>query len=689
LIQETAVYLRQVSQGWGAIQSQLQVKTQLQSGPHFIRVVPYQDPYGLDWLVVLVLPEADLMATIRANVYRTIGLSGLALLGAIGLSIWTAKRIIQPIVSLNQAASAVTTEDKEMPPTRPTVIRELETLRRAFEHMVAQLNASLQAVKDRENTLATFLNGVPVGVSVHDPAGQILFLNRQAKEILAKDLMIAEAEQLSEAYQLYVAGTDQLYPTDHLPVVRGLRGETAYVDDIEIDTGDRRIPLEVYTIPGRDETGQIRYAMAAFQDITLRRQGEILRSYYERDLEQQVAAKTASLSASEATQRALIHAIPDLLMRVGRDGMPRRIYNLDALQWSGRFDPQQSIYDQLPPAIAQQRRDCLERALDTGKIQTQEYEFLQNDQLFCEEARIVPVTADEVLLVVRDISERHRIERMKTEFVSVVSHELRTPLTAMRGALGVLATGILAARPQKAQRMMQMAIHNTDRLIRLVNDILDLERLQSGKVELTLEPCQVQDLVQQALESIEPFALEANITLRAQTLEATLLANPDALVQALTNLLGNAIKFSPPGSLVWVRVAPENAPARGVSAARSASQSVAVGATEPAPPPGPTLEQFLPNIAVTPTPAPQGGQPPASLLFSVTDKGRGIPSDRLESIFNRFQQVDVSDSRQKGGSGLGLAICKSIIEQHGGAIWVESELGKGSTFYFTVPLKAV
>ncbi|MBD2166533.1 PAS domain S-box protein [Calothrix membranacea FACHB-236] len=246
------------------------------------------------------------------------------------------------------------------------------------------------------------------------------------------------------------------------------------------------------------------------------------------------------------------------------------------------------------------------------------------------------------------LRERQQIDQMKDEFISVVSHELRTPLTAIHGALGMLGTGIFEKRPERAKEMLTIALNNCDRLVRLVNDILDLERLDSGKTQLIMETCQINTLMQQAVETVQVIATQAAINLEFTPLFVTITAAPDAIVQTLINLLSNAIKFSPANSTVWL-----------------------------------TAELATAELNLKQTKFSMTGP---YVLFSVKDQGRGIPSEKLETIFGRFQQVDVSDSRQKGGTGLGLAICKSIVQQHGGQIWVESILGQGSTFYFTLPL---
>ncbi|MEH2128797.1 ATP-binding protein [Nostoc sp.] len=236
--------------------------------------------------------------------------------------------------------------------------------------------------------------------------------------------------------------------------------------------------------------------------------------------------------------------------------------------------------------------------------------------------------------IAEDITELEQINLIKSEFIGIVSHELRTPLTAIRAALGLLQTGIYDKKPDKFKRMIEIAAIDSDRLVRLVNDILDLERLESDRAVLEKTTCNAADLIQQAVAVVQAIANQQNITFKIHPTNAQVWAAADAIVQTLTNLLGNAIKFSPADSTITLSVQ----------------------------------------------------QQTDRVLFQITDRGRGIPADKLEAIFGRFQQVDASDSRTKGGTGLGLAICRSIIDRHGGQIWAESTLGVGSTFFFTLPL---
>jgi signal transduction histidine kinase/DNA-binding response OmpR family regulator len=240
------------------------------------------------------------------------------------------------------------------------------------------------------------------------------------------------------------------------------------------------------------------------------------------------------------------------------------------------------------------------------------------------------------------LTQRSELDHLKDEFISTVSHELRTPLTSIRGALGLLSSGVIGDVDAKAQNLLRIAVTNTDRLIRLINDILDLERMESGRAPLQIRRCSLRELAQQAIESMSGMADASTVHLElapltpAQSAAAEALffdGDSDRILQVLTNLLSNAIKFSPSASTVRI---------------------------------------FTEATA-------------DSILFKVSDEGRGIPADQLDIIFDRFQQVEPSDARQKGGTGLGLAICRSIVQQHCGSIWAQRNLGPGTTLYVMLP----
>lgn len=298
----------------------------------------------------------------------------------------------------------------------------------------------------------------------------------------------------------------------------------------------------------------------------------------------------------------------------------------------------------IPEALREAHRRGVERYLSTGEavVSGKRLELTalhREGREFPIELTISPLQTEHgqtFNAFLRDITERREVQRAKDEFISIVSHELRTPLTSIRGSLGLLAGGALSDSPAKGERMLQIALENTDRLVRLINDILDIERMESGKAEVEPQGCEAGRLVRDAADTMQTAAEQSGVQLEVSGGHGVLWADPDRVLQTLTNLLSNAIKFSAAGGRVWLE-----------------------------------CEEH-------------GGE----MVFRVRDEGRGIPPDKLETIFERFQQVDSSDSRGKGGTGLGLAICRSIVEQHGGRIWAESTIGQGSTLQFTLPLAA-
>ena len=234
-----------------------------------------------------------------------------------------------------------------------------------------------------------------------------------------------------------------------------------------------------------------------------------------------------------------------------------------------------------------------------------------------------------------DITELKRIDRMKTEFVSTVSHELRTPLTSIRGALGLIAGGVAGPLPEAAKTLVDIAKNNCERLIRLVNDILDNEKIESGKMRLDLQVADIGKLVRQAIIAIEGFAGQHQVQVLLQAPDEPLQVrlDSDRIIQVLTNLLSNAVKFSSPKSAVQVKIT-----------------RVAKG-----------------------------------VRVEVTDHGPGIPEEFRSRIFQKFSQADSSDTRQKGGTGLGLNISRMLVEKMAGHIGFSSQAGAGATFFFEMP----
>jgi PAS domain S-box-containing protein len=243
-----------------------------------------------------------------------------------------------------------------------------------------------------------------------------------------------------------------------------------------------------------------------------------------------------------------------------------------------------------------------------------------------------------LVAIVRDASERKRVERLKSEFVSTVSHELRTPLTSISGSLGLLSGGAAGPLSETAQRLVSIAHRNSQRLIRLINDILDLEKIEAGKLAFTRAPVSIHDLAVEAIDANQAYAQEHGIelVLKAVPEDTTVTGDRDRLMQVITNLLSNAIKFSPRGEKVDVRV-------------------MRAGDT---------------------------------VRLTVADHGPGIPEEFRPRMFTRFAQADSSDARGKGGTGLGLAVAREIVEHHSGHLTFETEIGHGTAFHVDLPAAA-
>ena len=235
---------------------------------------------------------------------------------------------------------------------------------------------------------------------------------------------------------------------------------------------------------------------------------------------------------------------------------------------------------------------------------------------------------------------RREADRMKNEFVATVSHELRTPLTSIRGSLGLIEGGVAGQVPLQVLELARIARANADRLIRLINDILDLDRMEAGRLELRVAALDPGDVVTTVLEELQPLAEPRGVKLVARIgRHDRVHGDRDRVLQVLTNLLSNAIRFSPDGGTVTVRVLP----------------------------------------------AATRGDGRGFLRFVVEDEGPGVPAADVERLFTKF--VQLGDARQRGGTGLGLAISRALVDQQGGAIGVESQEGEGARFWFELPVE--
>jgi PAS domain S-box-containing protein len=365
-----------------------------------------------------------------------------------------------------------------------------------------------------------------------------------------------------------------------------------------------------------------------------------------RQLEERVAERTRSLRQITTRTDLMMDAVGEGIYGVDPDGMITFV-NPAAAQALGYAaddligkDAHATFHERGPDGRLLPKEQCyITEAVREGFVSTAEDDsYVRSDgQILPVEVTTTPLAEEDTVLgavvIFRDVTQRREVERLKSEFVSMVSHELRTPLTAIQGSLGLISGGALGPLPAPAARMLEIASISAHRLNRLVDDILDIERIESGVLVLHPGQQQARTVVDAAVEQMQVLAAEADVQIRVGHVSGTVHADPDRAAQTLINLLGNALKFSYPGGLVEISAWVD----------------------------GDVVE------------------------FTVSDQGRGIPVDRLERIFNRFEQVDSSDAREKGGFGLGLAISRSLVERSGGRIWATNNSGSGATLHFTLP----
>ncbi len=294
--------------------------------------------------------------------------------------------------------------------------------------------------------------------------------------------------------------------------------------------------------------------------------------------------------------------------------------------------PDQSEVEGFLKAVQRRRKG------DIGRVQ--EFSGRRKDgSTFPADVAVSPVHLADGLryvAVIRDVTERKQVDQMKTEFVSTVSHELRTPLTSISGSLGLLKGGAAGELPERAMRLITIAHSNSERLVRLINDILDIEKIESGKMNFALQPVELGAALEQAIEANRGFAdnLNVQLVLEPVAAPALTLADPDRLTQVITNLLSNAAKFSPSGEAVSIGLATQAECHR----------------------------------------------------ITVADRGPGIPDEFRSRIFSKFAQADASDTRAQGGTGLGLSIVREIVTRLGGSVGFEARDGGGTVFHVDLPV---
>jgi PAS domain S-box-containing protein len=784
-ISGAAKYLSDRNGNLANIRQPEQFEFEINGDRQSVQVTPISDRNGLNWSIVVVIPESDFMADIQANKVWTILLCGITLLIATVMSVITTRWIAKPILQLNKASKAIANGEWQEPLQENNAIAELNGLAQSFNQMSEQLQASWDlkvseaALRKSDAQYHSMLASIPVGIFRNNIQGKCVYVNQKGLEITG----LSREEFFRDDWISYI------HPEDR---DRVLARWTAYIEQVKVQpetihaSESRRLYpngsivwVSVQSGAECNQKGEIISYLSTLTDISDRKQAEIdlkrtfnelnyhiensplatIRwdrefrvSYWSKQAEEifgwsveevigknlfewkfifeddreQVAHSTSqlldgtavtcynrnyhkngsiifcewynsalvdesgnlismfslahnisdrkqveiALKESEHSNRAILSAIPDLLLRVRRDGSCIEFIP-PLVDQAGTFLPVvKHLSEVLTPDLLKLQLQGIAQALATGELQIWEHQITKNYQICYEEIRVFPCGIDECLVIVRDISDRKQAElalveamakaeaatKAKGEFLASMSHEIRTPMNGVIGMTQILEMTELTTDQKEYVKTIK---DSGQALLTIINDILDFSKIESGMLEIESIDFDLEELVRGVCKLLENQAVNKQIDLKyaiAPNIPKTVIGDLARLRQILLNLVGNAVKFTQNGYV-----------------------SISVSGKE-------INEKY-------------------ELTFAIADTGIGIQSDRLDLLFQAFTQADNSISREYGGTGLGLAISKRLVNLMEGTVWVESlgQVGgsppinwkpqplnplttQGSTFYFTITI---
>jgi len=654
LIRESAQYLQTELGSLANIQSRQRLSARINGQQKYLQVVPYDNPYGFDWLVVSVVPQSEFLATLHNNRDRTFIIGGFTILTIGALTMVIVDRLAKALQRLNQASQVMAEGNWQHLIQEDSLIQELNLLAgfynqtgREIQNAHERFAATLQELKATNQRLEQFLEAIPVGIGILDANGQPYYTNQRAMEFLGQGTTpISRLAEISEVYQLYVAGSNQLYPYEQLSLIRALKGESASNTDVEIHLRDRAVPIHTWATPIYNQAGEVEYALVAFQDVTEEKRAE--RQLWELSERLELSLAAGQIGSWEWDFGSKTVTWDQRMCEIYAVDYPIETDQIPQI-WYARIHPEDRdrVYQCSQDSITQQTSLNTEFRIihpDQSIHFIKSYGLIRQDGQGNSE-KMIGVNFDITELKATQLeleatnAELVQANRLKDEFLATMNHELRTPLNAILGMTTALQQQTLGALTHRQQKTLEIIQYSGTHLLDIVNDILDLSKIESGVKKLRCTPTSVLDLCQSAISLIQPQAREKKLTVETKlpSLLLNILVEERLLRQVLINLLSNAVKFTPEGGKV-------------------------------------TLEVQFPPM--------QGEN---WISFMIQDTGIGIAQEDLDKIFQPFVQIDGALNRQYQGTGIGLSLVKRIVERHEGKVKVSSEKGKGSCFWVELP----
>jgi PAS domain S-box-containing protein len=603
--------------------------------------------FYFDWRVLITASLIVAIDHFVRGLYFPLSIFGTATVQPFRWAEHTGWVIFQDIF-LIYACVAITNELKQ----RAARLVEIETSREKIEREVQLRTSELRASERKLSTQHAVAASLNNSASIEEAAPQIL---KAISGVLIHDVVSATlwvtdrtSKELVCVYSLSAGDFSSAYRAKFAQLVfskgRAVELDADKINDIcpKIDSAAHSAPLAAYGFPIMVDgivIGVIQFFYANENSVDSET-GELLHS-----MGQQIGQFILHKYAEQENQRLahVVRSTVDAIIGMDESGKiinwnrgASRLYGWSSLEAVGKHYSMLMSADLLATVKAQ-----FDAVIKNGELENQEMMHKRRNGSSVYVSQSWTLIHDrtgkmsEISVIARDISEKKEAEKRVSEFYSIVSHELRTPLTSIRASLGLLEAGKGGELTPRASQLVKIGREEADRLVRLINDILDLRKIEAGMLELKFEELSVAELIETSIAGLKSMASSNQVKLvNESTSKAHVIGDHDRLTQVLINLLSNAVKFSPEGGIVTVST------------------------------------RLIGN----------------KVRFGITDEGIGIHEDQISKLFKSFQQVDSSDTRAKGGTGLGLAISKTIVAQHGGEIGLNTKFGEGSTFWFEVPL---